>query len=270
MSKKQFVVADRGNLLNVKYEFEKVMEDKTKEKILSLEMEPSKESVEETIGLIKEDNLLSIEAKDEIIRALKNNFINLFNFDNCPDSYEELKFEAKLLSDINQYSLVMMAQRLMKIRNLKLFVNDGYRDFQEFIEKELIVSRRTAYNYIELVECFGDRLIKFGNKIEYSKLLPIISILKSENLDDVDKSEIKDHFLDEMNKKSKNQIIEEANKLKVKYGIIKDREKPSFDISNKFLDIINHLETNQVQLKDRILIGEFIDKITNLLSGKRE
>jgi len=228
MSKKQFVVSNRGDLLGVKEEFQKVMDIKTKEGILSLQNNPTKEKIEETINVIKNDSNLSIIAKDEIIKDLKNKFINLFNFENCPDDYYELKNEAKLLSDINQYSLIMMAQRLLKIRNLKLFTRDGYLDFQEFIEKELMVSRRTAYNYIELVECFGDSLIKYQNKIEYSKLLPVVSLLKSDSLGELDKSQIKERFLDEMNKKSKNEIIVEANELKKKYGLIKIREKSNF------------------------------------------
>ncbi|OHD19672.1 MAG: hypothetical protein A2086_01750 [Spirochaetes bacterium GWD1_27_9] len=271
MSKKKFVVINnRGNLSNVKQEFEKIMEEKTLEKISSLEIEPTKDKVEETIQIVNEDTILPEEAKNKIIKELKSNFINLFNFENCPEDYEELKYEAKLLSDINQYSLIMMAQRLLKIRNQKLYTNDGYRDFQEFIENELLVSRRTAYNYIELVECFGDKLIKLENKIEYSKLLPIISILKSESLNDFDKSEIKDKFLDEMNKKSKNQIIEEANQLKRKYGLIKDKNKVLFDIDNRFLDIIKYIENNEMSLKDKILINGYIEKISNILNNKKE
>jgi len=270
MSKKQFVVADRGNLINVKNEFEKVMDEKTKNMILSLESNPSKETIEETIEVVKDDSKLSSEAKDKIIKELKNNFISLFNFDNCPEDYQELKYEAKLLSDINQYSLVMMAQRLLKIRNQKLYSNDGYVDFQEFIEKELVVSRRTAYNYIELVECFGDRLVKLKNKIEYSKLLPIISLLKSENLNDLDKTEIRNRFLDEMNKKSKIQIIEEANELKIKYGLLKGKAKLGFDIKEKFVAIVDHIENNPLSLKDKILISEYLETISSLLSNKKE
>lgn len=225
MSKKSFDPIQRGgNLLELKAELNKTMENATLETLEKILVEPNKENIVKSINAVKSDSAMTKRDKERIIEVLRKDYIDIFNFDNCPEDYDSLKKEAKFLSDITQYSLILMAQRLLKIRDGALYRKDGYTDFKSFIENEMNVSRRTAYNYIEIVECFGAQLVARAGNLEYSKLLPAIPLLKSD-IANIPKEEIRDKFIRDMNEKSKYEVLEEARRLKMKYGLITENKE---------------------------------------------
>ncbi len=227
--KKSFDLSGRGNLDILKNSLESKMENRTRETLESLN---SGGSVDNAVKVINEDKNLDQNEKKELINKVITDFIELFTFSNCPNDYETLKLEAKYLSNITQYSIVMMAHRLLKIRNEALYLNDNYTSFKDFVENELNVSRRTAYNYIELVEYFGDMLIE-NKKLEYSKLLPVIPIIKLIPNED-EKESVKRRFLNEATTKSKRDIIKETDRLKNIYGTQKKK--------NIYSEIIRYIE----------------------------
>ncbi len=205
-------------------EFADKMETHTKENIKKLNENPTKENLVETIETIDIDNMMSFSEKEDIKTILMKKYVDLFNFDNCPDDYENLKEEAKFLSAMTQYSFLLMAQRLLKIRAGKLYLNDGYPDFKSFIENEIKIARRTAYNYIDLIIFFGVQTFAHDRNFEFSKLLPIIPLLKSDN-NEIPKEAIKKQFVSEIKIKSAREIMEEVKELKAKYGILKEKEE---------------------------------------------
>jgi len=162
------------------------------------------------------------------------------------------------LSDITQYSLILMAQRLLKIRDGALYRKDGYTDFKSFIENEMNVSRRTVYNYIEIVEYFGAQLVARAGNLEYSKLLPAIPLLKSD-IADIPKEEIRDKFIRDMNEKSKYEVLEEARRLKMKYGLITDNKEDKLVSSiEKFKKSLPRKPSE----KELNILDEFISYLT--------
>ena len=188
--------------------------------------------------------------------------MNVFNFDNCPDDYESLKTEAKFLAGITQYSFFLMAQRLLKIRDRALYREDGYPDFKSFVERELNISRSTVYNYIDIVNFFGVQPVGHDDKVEYTKLLPAVSILRADK-EGLPKEAIKKQFLEDVKFKSKREIIEEANEIKVKYGLVKgsiDKHKLKRAISGFYLAIPNLLDE-----EDKKVIREFINKVNKIM-----
>ena len=78
--------------------------------IKETETAPSKEIFVSAIKTINNDLLLTKEHKRELINDLKKTYYTVFNFENCPEDYQELKFEAKVLSEISQISFLLMAQ----------------------------------------------------------------------------------------------------------------------------------------------------------------
>ncbi|MFW5890937.1 MAG: hypothetical protein ACOCUI_01835, partial [bacterium] len=187
-----------------------------------LETEPTKEKVVKATKLIKDDANLPETSKLELINIIKEQYVSLFNFDNCPDDYEELKAEAKFFAGMIKYNFLLMAQRLIKIRDGELYRNDGYKDFSSFIKAELNIAKRTVYDYINIIEEFGVRLVAMDREVEYSKLLPIIPLLKSKNKK-IPKKDLKEKYLKEIENKSKKQIQIEARNLKEQYGISKSK-----------------------------------------------
>lgn len=141
----------------------------------------------------------------------------MFNFENCPEDYFELKKEARFLSGMTQYSFLLMAQRLKKIKDGQLYKKDGYSDFKAFVEKEMPISRQTAYKYIDIITYF-DVALERQRELDYTKLVPVLPLLKSTN-QDIPKEELKTKFINEISLKTKKELEEEAKKLKIKYGI---------------------------------------------------
>ena len=84
------------------------------------------------------------------------------------------------------------------------------------------MSRSTVYNYIDIVTFFGVQLVGQTADIEYSKLLPLLPLLKADN-DRIPKEEIKKRFLQRAETKTKNELAKEAQRYKKLYGLVKTR-----------------------------------------------
>lgn len=198
--------------------------ESTKSAIEKVDIEPSKENVELAIMNIEKDDIISENDRQYLLNELRGKFVNLFNFDNCPvNDYELLKVEAKFLCGISHFSFLLMAQRLLIIRDKQLYINDGYTDFKSFIIKEMKIAKGTAYNYIDLITLFGVQTFGLDDKINPSKLIPVIPLLKS-NDSKIPKEFIKDKFINESKDKSAREIQAEAKLLKIKYGLLQEDE----------------------------------------------
>ena len=238
------------------------MKIETKNEVKKFIENPEKDKYKDIENIIINDSKLSYDQRDKLIETIKNVFLKTFNFENCPEDYEELKREAKFLAGITQYSFLLMAQRLIKIRDNELYKIDGYPDFITFIKNELTIAKRTTYHYINIIECFGVPALALDEDIQYSKLLPFIPILKSSNLD-IPKQKLKERVFNEIKTKSYRELESEAKEIKIKYGILKDNEKMSefekllLKVRKKIPDNIN--ENEEFQIKK--LISELKEKI---------
>ncbi|MBP7553030.1 MAG: hypothetical protein KA885_06355 [Spirochaetes bacterium] len=261
MAKKNFRGKETRNLSDIIND-KNVVSDDVKNAILGLEASPTSDKLNSVIKIIENDTAILGEDKKELLNNLREKYISIFNFNNCPEDYEDLKNEAKFLSGITQYSFMLMAQRLLKIRDNELYKIDGYSDFRSFIENELSISRSTVYNYIDIVTIFGVQPVGHDENIEYAKLLPIIPILKAHE-NNIPKDEIKERFLYEIRSKSKNEIIDEANRLKVKYGLLKERKlKDEIDKSfKKFYELL----LNDAKDLDKNKLDYYIKKLNGLM-----
>jgi len=239
------------------------MDIQTKEEVKKFVENPVKERYKEVENIIISDIKITNDDRGKLIETIKEVFIKTFNFDNCPDDYEELKKEAKFLAGVTQYSFLLMAQRLIKIRDNELYKNDGYPDFITFIKNELTIAKRTTYHYINIIECFGVPALALDEDIQYSKLLPFIPILKSGNLD-IPKQKLKERVFNEIKTKSYRELESEAKQIKIKYGILKDSEKMS-EFEKLLLKVRKRIpenlsENEEFQIKK--LIYELKEKIT--------
>ena len=235
MAKKKFETSDleRGkSLLDIANSIENI-DDSIKDILIETETKPSKENINQAITLINNSDNLSLSNKKDLLDNIKLNYIKIFNFNNCPDDYESLKSEAKFLSGITQYSFLLMAQRLQKIRDMELYQKDGYKDFKSFIEKELDIARTTVYCYIDVYSLFysGVQSTEHETNTQFSKLFPVIPLLKTKN-EKIPKAKIKERFLSEIRSKSEKDIKEEAKELKIQYGLIKPTDNKNRRKSN--------------------------------------
>ncbi len=230
------------------------MEAETQEIIKAVETKPD---VDSALEAISKDSKLSDKDKKYLSELIMSEFVDLFNFDNCPDDYETLKKEAKFFAGLTQYSFLLMAQRVMKIRDEKLYQQDGYLDFKSFVENELPINRQSAYNYISILECFGVQLVGHGNDLEYSKLLPFVPIIRTNN-PKVSSEAVKKGFIEDAKNKTKKEMVREAEELKFKLGIVK--EKKGEYIDRLFMGAIHKLP-DELSAKDVLRIQGIISDL---------
>jgi len=91
------------------------------------------------------------------------------------------------------------------------------------------INKSTAYNYISILECFGVQTFGLEN-IEYTKLLPIVSILKSKDITVLQKENIKGTYIIKAQNESAREIQKEAHELKTKLGLTKTTTKDDIDL----------------------------------------
>jgi len=225
---KSFSPTKRRNLADVAEEITH-MEHKTAESLSLLDECAYAGQVLAVVKQVEKDSLLPQADRENLISTLKSSFFHLFNLDYCPEDYESLKAETKFLLGINQSSFILMAQRLKKIRDGKLYEQDGYNDFKSFIEKELPIAKTTVYCYIDVLTYFGVQSTELEKNLDYTKLFPLLPLLKSEEIT-IPKEEIRQEYLQKIQVEPLRQIKEEAKVLKEKYGLSKPVQPlPSLD-----------------------------------------
>ncbi len=227
--------------------------------------EPSKEKITNAVVVMDKDKNLSPQAREKILKELEKNFLSLFSINQCPDDYEILKVEAKFLARMANYSFLLMAQRLKIIKDNELYKHDGYRNFKEFIENEMNISRATVYKYLDIFTYFIDvspaRHEFLSKDIEYTKLVPAIPLLKARS-SDIPKEEIRNEFIEYLSKdKPRNEIRNRAEELKLQYNLQKN------EIESKMTKIIswfiNKIPTKitEKDKKELLRLKNYIEKI---------
>ena len=196
--------------------------------------EPTKEKLPEVIRTIERDTKLTTDQKGRLIDSIKRDFTALFSVTELPSDYATLKEESKFLAQMAQSSFVLLAVRIKKIRDEELYREDNYPDFKSFIEGELLVAQRTAYNYIDIITIFGLKTFAIENgRIDPSKLIPAIPLLRMEG---VPVESIKKEMISDAKTLSARAIAEKVKQLKEEYAP-KKKNAPKTQISKTTDDI---------------------------------
>jgi len=248
MAKKTFDSSIKNRHKDIKDTIETFdMEQETKDLLKNINEVSTKEDIIKVKNRIISDKVMSDGIKNEVVIKILGEFQEMFNFDNCPDDYNSLKEEAKFLSGMTQYSFLLMGQRLLKIKEKELYKEDGYPDFKSFIEGELTIAKTTVYCYMDIYNFFGVQTSELEEKIDYSKLFPVIPLLKSKN-ENIPKDEIKKEFIKKMKIESAREIKEEARELKVKYGLVREKEEVRLvDKIKSEIEKLSHDEKRELQ-----------------------
>jgi hypothetical protein len=188
-------------------------------------------------------------------------------FENCPEDYDALKGEAKKLALSSANSFVLLGQRLSKIREGNLYKADGYKDFKSFIQGEVKISRSTAYNYIDLIDCFGVQTFVQEDAPDASKLIPALPLMKAddEKISKADKKTLKARLIKDATTKTDKEMKEDLGALKVKYGLAE--EKQEIDKIEATFDRLMSLFPETLTAVDKKKIQKFIKKLSSLVEG---
>lgn len=242
MAKKTFDINKRSKPMSkVIDEFEGKAE--TVEAVKLFEKEPSIENKEKAVAAVISDPALSI-ASAGLLDDIQNLFIKAFSANTLPSDYSDLKREAKYLADLHEVSGIYMAMRLKSIRDNELYKEDGYLDFKSFIDNELKISKKSVYNYIDIVEqVITPKKLISQEDIEklsanQSKIRAFMPLFKSDKINSDVKDNLRDEVFDKLDKKSFRELSEEAKNLKVTYGLSKPKleiKKPTNSLSSTLI-----------------------------------
>lgn len=167
-------------------------------------------------SIITKQPTASLATRREKIAAAHGEHLTAFG--TCPDDYETLRDEAVHLGKLSGQAFLLMAQRLRKIRDLRLYEEGGYRSFKAFIESEMTVAKSTAYAYMNVLEAFGeDRLLK-EPELEYSKLAPAVPLLKA-SVAGMPKAKIRKRLIAKAKTSTHREMAAAAKDLAARYGV---------------------------------------------------
>ena len=200
-------------------------------------------------------------AKKPVAKSVAPFTASELTFDNCPDDYASLKAEAKELAVSSGTSFLLLAQRLVVIRDGELYKEDGYKSFSDFIAGEIKVSRSTVYNYIDLVGAFGVQTFGHDNSPDPSKLIPALPLLKAsdEQISKADKKDLRSTLVKEAKTKSARELDAEIKELKVKHGLV--AEKVEVDKLDACFDRLISLLPEKLNAVDKTKLKRYIKKL---------
>ncbi|KAL0266198.1 UNVERIFIED_CONTAM: hypothetical protein PYX00_011915 [Menopon gallinae] len=174
MAKKEFKLPSKKLNLSLDNEMPEVYKEALQ---LDIPDKKTKEVLEETLSKAEKDPQLKSKDRSNILSALIAHYDYLFSSDEISRDYFTLKEEVKFLAGLTAVSYVIMAKRLRKIRDHKLYLADGYSKFEQFVDEELSLARNTVYKYMDVVNIFEKDLLH--NKItEPSKLIEALPLVK--------------------------------------------------------------------------------------------
>jgi hypothetical protein len=175
----------------------------------------------------------------------------------CPDDYQGLKTQCTELVGSIQENFYYLAVRLKVIKDQELYKADGYEDFKAFINNELMISKKTAYDFINLVEVFGEKTLTLNNP---TKLIPAINILKSKDIPEERKSEIKEKILNQSDSQSYEELREEMNEIRATYSPKVDSERHRSPLENI------KRQTERLSLEELMELQDYIERLRELMS----
>ena len=203
-------------LENVKPETKKKVEDFLEIKI------PTIEEKKIVIDVINKDSLIALEDKDKLAQLIMSSFAKKFTFNACPTDPIELREESIYLSKLANTSLILIAERANIIRDKHYYLSYGYNDFSAWVEGELKVNRQSVYNYIDLINTYGVQAL--GHVKTPSKLIPALPLFKADCIDIAEKDRIKTKVIEDSDNFSYRDMVEKIKKIKLKYGLIKEKD----------------------------------------------
>ena len=162
--------------------------------------------------------------------------LSLFNQDLTEVQREavELHYEIRKNGEIVASAMVEFCKGLKKMRDRRLYEELQFSSFEEYVEKAVGLKQRQAYNYIQVLESYGESDLHSNARLGVTKLKILADISKAEreefceknNIEEMSTRELKDAidklakaneqitFLSEENRKltEENEALSEAEK----------------------------------------------------------
>lgn len=108
--------------------------------------------------------------------------------------------------------LISLAQNLKKMRDEKLFLEAGFETFEDYSEKACNLKQRQAYNYIKILDSFGEEFLHSNAKIGVAKLTLLSSLSEEEKVEVLTKVDVENVSVSELKERVRDLKLELSEK----------------------------------------------------------
>ncbi len=159
--------------------------------------------------------------------------------------------------------MISLAQNLKRMRDEKLYVEAGYQSFEDYSVNACGLKQRQAYNYIKVLDDFGEEFLHSNAKIGVSKLALLstlsddqrVEVLENVSVEDISVAEFKKQISDL--KLENKQLSDKVERLKnqpekIVTKVEKDEEakKQVEDLKQKLKEESGKLKSALAQIKE--------------------
>lgn len=222
----------------------------TRTKIEEAQKNINKETLSKAVEAIKKDEIIPSQTKKQLLKQFEIKYFNIF--ENIPFDYSEIKTEVKFLAKMTTHSFVFLAERLKIIRDQKLYKNDGYDKFSDFIKSEIEVSQSTVDKYLNIIDLLNSAALR--NLSRPSNFFPFLPLFRKIE-DEKEKIRLQEKVLDIANNNTFRKAEKIARQLKIDYGLI-NNISPSQRIEN-LKRKINYLDITELEILKKYITERY-------------
>lgn len=112
------------------------------------------------------------------LKLLEADFTDRFNLENCPSDYNLILSEIQFLEKSTSYNMIILGHRLSRVNEKKLYLEEGFKNFSEFVEGRLKRSKSHAYEAIAFYDLLKEKSLEDLRDIEPSKVKTLLPYIK--------------------------------------------------------------------------------------------
>lgn len=189
---------------------------------------------------------------------------------------EFLKLHSNIISAgvLISNGLIELAQNLKKMKEKKLYLEAGYKNFEDYAELACGLKRSQAYKYISIIEKLGSEFVHSSGQIGITKLSLLASLPEEDKEKIIENVDVENTSVSELKKeieklksenKNKDKLLNEKNELESqvkslqnKINELETREPETItvevekDNSAKYENEIEELKQKLLDTKDKL------------------
>lgn len=187
--------------------------------------------------------------------------LSLFNQDLTEVQREavELHYEIRKNGEIVASAMVEFCKGLKKMRDRRLYEELQFSSFEEYVEKAVGLKQRQAYNYIQVLESYGETDLHSNARLGVTKLKILADISKAEREEFCEQNDVEEmstrELKDAVDKlaKANEQITFLSEELNAKSEALSEAEKDAVQADEE-KETLEAFYKEKLQAKDNELI----------------
>lgn len=161
-------------------------------------------------------------------------------------------------------ALINLSQNLKRMKEEELYLEAGYSSFEEYSEQACGLKRSQAYNYIKILDNFGEEFVHLNGKIGITKLTLLTTLSKENQTEILQNLDIESASVNDL-KNEISKLKEENNKKETvnreSASMINQLQLKIKELEDKPVEVITEIKEDE---KSKEKIKELKDKLKNM------